>query len=235
MSVSPRPSRAASSCLYLVIWPGPVDAFELTDGGPGVDGERGAVVISDRAHPGLPGLAVCRSARHAVAGLAAADPDVTWGMRRPGTACPGRAPERLPALLVMVVLFVLAVGGLLAGGCTVTSMSAGRTSVNAAASAMVLQPVVASSHRLRPVAVGRMAAVVVRGAAHASAVPAVGDVGRTDRASAGSPLLLWAPAVVLPAGPPLLTGQLPRPPTAPSPRTDLVALRGRAPPGPAGT
>lgn len=136
-----------------------------------------------------------------------------------------RALRLLAAPLLSVLLF-LAAGGLPGSGATGAAARAGSAASTAAPHAAAL-----GSQR----AGGRASAAAVRRGSHAAPAPAVAAAGQADRTAGASPPLLWAAAVVLPGGPPLLTGQLPRPPNDPDARDDVATARGRAPPGTAGT
>lgn len=157
--------------------------------------------------------------------------------RRPGSGVP-----RLPGVRWLLVLaLLLAALGHLTGavdgprGGTSSDRTSGAWTVSSGSQRSVA-PVSTGASARTPVSTGGRAATTSRVRAHPSSSPTAVVSGRTDRIAGGAtPLPAWAPESVLLAGPPLLPGQLPRPPTVDGFPTDLAALRGRAPPGSAGT
>ncbi len=166
---------------------------------------------------------------------------VSCRMQRIPEAGLTRLTRAASLLLLLPLLLVLAAGHLPGGS---ASARGGTSSDQAQVSWPVgvgnygwIGALPAGAAGTRPaVPPGARAAATSRAQAPAPSSPAAVTSGRTDRTAARArPVLAWAPEVVLLAGPPLLPGQLPRPPSAVDPRTDPGPSRGRAPPGSAGT
>lgn len=166
---------------------------------------------------------------------------VSCRMQRIPEAGLTRLTRAASLLLLLPLLLVLAAGHLPGGS---ASARGGTSSDQAQVSWPVgvgnygwIGALPAGAAGTRPaVPPGARAAATSRAQAPAPSSPAAVTSGSTDRTAARArPVLAWAPEVVLLAGPPLLPGQLPRPPSAVDPRTDPGPSRGRAPPGSAGT
>ncbi len=156
----------------------------------------------------------------------------------PQTAQPGLPRHARVAWLCLLLPLLLVVAGLLHGTATGAQGYEPGDRPQAARTVSARSPAAstAGAATARMAAPSGVRAEAGRAQAHGpSSFPAVlsGHAART--AAATGPAPAWLPAVALLAGPPRLLGRLPRPPTPAAPRTDLVALRGRAPPGPAGT